>query len=263
MSALTKDPNEGLLKALLCPCCDEYMLPPIYFCENGHNVCKNCKPNQSRCPECKQPYLRGRNWTLENICKQVEYPCLYRKAGCQEAFPLLLIQEHQSDCPFSPYNCPVVLPGRKKCPWRGPLAEMKAHVQESHDKDIWEADEAMNKQISLSPTGLYNNVVFILNEIFYVQFRCDNGNFYAFVKYIGPKCNADKYRSVVTISSKEEGEFLAACFATFGYKDDNEDIIRDGKCLKLHYNVVSKLADKDKNLSTEVKIMKKEQKFES
>ena len=73
MSKLTKDPNEGLLKALMCPCCQEYMIPPIYFCENGHNICKNCKPIKLRCPDCRQPYLRTRNFALGNICKQVDF----------------------------------------------------------------------------------------------------------------------------------------------------------------------------------------------
>jgi hypothetical protein len=32
-----------LLKELECPVCLEYMESPIKLCENGHNICDNCR----------------------------------------------------------------------------------------------------------------------------------------------------------------------------------------------------------------------------
>ncbi|PSN32498.1 hypothetical protein C0J52_24147 [Blattella germanica] len=228
MSSLTKDPNEGLLKALECPCCAEYMVPPIFLCENGHNICNSCKSKFSRCSDCNQPYLRSRNITLETITKQVEYPCKYRKAGCPNSFALFEIQEHQSDCSFGPFQCPVILPGRKRCPWKGTLNDMKKHFHENHKEELWENDEGITIEQMVSPSGLHNTILIKFGEIFYLQTRGDNGFFSAFVKYIGPMNKAQYYRSEISVCSKDENELITARYSIQGYKVENEEIVRGG-----------------------------------
>ncbi|KAJ4432539.1 hypothetical protein ANN_21162 [Periplaneta americana] len=44
---------QELLQGLECPVCFDYMVPPITLCENGHNICKICKPKLFECPTCK------------------------------------------------------------------------------------------------------------------------------------------------------------------------------------------------------------------
>jgi E3 ubiquitin-protein ligase SIAH1 len=258
MGSLTKNLNEGLLEALACPRCKEYMTPPISFCENGHNVCIVCKPKLNRCHICQQPYLRGTNIALENITRQVAYPCIYQKSGCQDSFPINLITNHQEDCPYGPYRCPIVLAGHTRCPWGGPLAEMKGHFQNNHKDDVWEGTGVCSKkQVMVSPTGLHNNVIMTLGEIFYLQFRGQNDNYYGFVKYIGPKQYAKLYKSVISIVSKDGNEMVAASYITNNFVDENERIITDGKCLKLHYDVVRKLLDEG-SMHFKVEILKLE-----
>jgi hypothetical protein len=257
METLTKDLNEGLLKALQCPRCKMYMAPPISFCENGHNICNSCKPKLNRCPDCQEPYLRGTNLTLETIARQVAYPCIYQKNGCQASLPVHLILDHQDDCPYGPYICPVVLAGRRRCPWKGPLMEMKDHLQSNHKEDIWEGSGVYSKkQVMVSPAGLHNNVIITFGEIFYLQFRGQDDNYYGFVKYMGPKRCAKQYRSSISIVSKDENEMVVACYITNNFNEQNEQIISAGKCLKLHYDVIKKFLDDESSMNVKVEISK-------
>jgi E3 ubiquitin-protein ligase SIAH1 len=257
MENLTKDVNEGLLKALECSRCKKYLVPPISFCEGGHNICSGCRPELSRCPECQQPYLRSTNQTLENVVRQVSFPCIYKKVGCQESFPIHLMQEHEEDCPYRPYNCPVILPEHRRCQWKGPRLAMKQHIQSCHKANIWEGTGVYSKkQLMVSSTGIHNDVVITFGEVFYVHFRGQNNNYYGFVKYIGPKRNAKRYRSTISIVSMDGNEFLTSCYITNNFQEANEDIIATGKCLKLHYDVIRKFLDNGSNMYVKIEISK-------
>jgi hypothetical protein len=257
MENLTKDRNEGVLKALQCPRCKEYMVPPISFCENGHNICSRCRGKVKRCFNCQEPYLRGTNMTLEAIARQVLYPCIYKENGCQDSFPVNLILDHQDNCRYSAFGCPIVLVGPKICPWKGSLSQMRDHLLNNHNNYIWEGNgEHISKKTGVTATGLYNEVIIAFGEIFYVQFRGQDRNYYGLVKYIGPKGQAKEYKSSVSIVSKDGIEKVSACYATSSYVEDTEDVIADGKCLKLHFDVVRKLLDNDGNMYTSVEISK-------
>ena len=57
-----------LQKELECPVC--LSLPreaPIYQCENGHMVCKNCLPKLKECPVCKRPIGKTRCLMAEKV----------------------------------------------------------------------------------------------------------------------------------------------------------------------------------------------------
>ena len=78
MECVAADLSMGLLGELECPVCMEYMLPPITFCLNGHNICNNCKPMLTNCPTCRQPFVNIRNVALEKLARQMKYPCTFR-----------------------------------------------------------------------------------------------------------------------------------------------------------------------------------------
>jgi E3 ubiquitin-protein ligase SIAH1 len=256
MENSTKDVNEGLLKALLCPRCKKYLVPPISFCEMGHNVCSGCRPELLRCPECQQPYLKGNNQTLENVVREVSFPCVYKADGCEETFSIHLMQEHEENCPYRPYNCPVILAGRIRCAWKGSLLEMERHVLSKHGTVVWRGTGVYSMKKILTSTGLHNDVVMTLGQLFYVQFRGQDHNYYGFVKYVGPKRNARQYRSSITIVSKDEDEFLTCCYVTNSCQDDNEAIIANGRCLKLHYDVVRRFLDNEGYMYVKIEISK-------
>ncbi|KAJ8957881.1 hypothetical protein NQ318_001877 [Aromia moschata] len=47
-----------------CPICKEYMHPPVYNCDLGHSVCKNCKSKMTICPFCKAFIGNSRNFVI-------------------------------------------------------------------------------------------------------------------------------------------------------------------------------------------------------
>lgn len=257
MENLIKDVNDGLLQALQCPSCKYYMVPPISFCENGHNICNKCRLKVKKCVICQEPHLRGTNLALEAVSRQVAYPCIYKSNGCQNSLPVHLILDHQETCHFCSFSCPFVLMGRKTCSWKGPVSGMRDHILEKHKDKVWEGTGAcIRKKIGVSPAGLCNEVIMTSGEIFYVQFRGEDKNFYGFVKYIGPKTYAQQYRGWISILSKDGKEMVAACYVTSSCNEDSEEIITNGKCLKLHYDVVKQFLDDEGNMYTKVEIMK-------
>lgn len=194
---------------------------------------------------------------LESIAQQVAYPCIYKSKGCQDSFPVHLIAKHQENCRYSSFSCPIILVGRKICPWKGRLSDMRDHLLNNHKNDVWEGTGACaRKKNCVSATGLYNEVIITFGEIFYVQYRGQDKNYYGLVQYIGPEGHAKQYKSSVSILSKDEIEMVSASYVTNSCTVDTEDIITDGKCLKLHFDVVRKLLDDDCNMHTKVEISK-------
>ena len=99
--------KSDLLNELECPVCLEYLMPPIVFCLNGHNVCPRCRPKLKVCPNCRQPFVNIRNIALEKMSRQIEYPCIYRRSGCMEIITFDLKQQHEKMCTFNKHNCPL------------------------------------------------------------------------------------------------------------------------------------------------------------
>lgn len=134
---------------------------------------------------------------------------------------------------------------------------MRDHLLNNHTNSTLEGiGEHITKKNGVTATGLYNEVIIAFGEIFYVQFRGQDKNYYGLVKHIGPKGLAKGYKSSISIISKDGVEMVSACYVTSGYTEDTEDIITNGKCLKLHFDVVRKLLDNDGNMYTKVEISK-------
>jgi hypothetical protein len=134
---------------------------------------------------------------------------------------------------------------------------MKQHILSYHKINVWEGTGVyLKKHLMVSPTGIHNAVVITFGEVFYVQFRGQDNNYYGFVKYIGPKRNAKQYRSTISIVSKDGNEFLTSCYITNNFQEENEVIISTGKCLKLHYDVIRKFLDNEGNMFLKIEISK-------
>ena len=57
---------------LQCPVCLEVPTsPPIYRCDNGHILCKECKAKLSYCPECRMKLGDKRCLTSEKIVREI------------------------------------------------------------------------------------------------------------------------------------------------------------------------------------------------
>jgi len=118
--------------------CLEYMRPPITLCANGHKICDNCENKLNFCPICSGQFIDTRNLALEDVARQVMYPCKYRSYGCTEIFEFDKIAGHQVTCRYIPQICPVAKLAIRKCSWSGSYEDMKVHLKENHLEECWE-----------------------------------------------------------------------------------------------------------------------------
>ncbi|EFA00429.2 uncharacterized protein LOC663065 isoform X1 [Tribolium castaneum] len=117
--------DENFLRELECPVCKNYMVPPIQICSTGHSFCSRCRDQMEECPTCRHPFQEGRNYTLEKLTTCINYPCMFRDAGCTVACPSEKLREHELDCSFSGIQCFL------ECN-TGPVMNLFKHLNEKH-----------------------------------------------------------------------------------------------------------------------------------
>jgi hypothetical protein len=127
-----------LLEQLECPVCLEYMASPIKMCENGHNVCRDCKERISECPSCRGKFINVRNIVLEKLAATAIYPCKNKEAGCKETFTLEERDNHLAECLFQSRECPFRKPSGVERPWTGTLSDINVHLVVEHDSETAE-----------------------------------------------------------------------------------------------------------------------------
>lgn len=141
---------------LECPVCLDNMRPPIILYVNGHQICKICVHELRHCPSCRQHFVNDRNVALEDLAKQVKYPCKYRSYGCTETFDHDTIGGHQAICLQIPQKCPFAKLAIRKCCWTESY-DMEKHLKEIHLELCFEYVEGDFK--------------FLYNQVFLFQIR--------------------------------------------------------------------------------------------
>jgi len=241
--SFTDDLGEELLGALECPVCMEYMVPPISLCESGHSICDRCRPQLPVCPTCRKPFLANtRNIALECIADDLDYPC--RNDGCFEIYPVQIILQHEAVCPHRPFDCP--LSHCAHCVWKGPLHQMKEHVTEAHRRYMRVGAESTSVLNNVSDTPGYSLIIFAFEEVFLQKSRLHDKKFYSLVQYIGPKENASKYRYEFQLSTGTEHQKLIVGHLVHSSSDQLQDVIKDGNCVRLDYEVIQRFMYEDK-----------------
>lgn len=261
MDTITCDLRRDLLSELECPVCTEYMLPPILFCVNGHNICPNCKPKLKQCPTCRQPFVNIRNVALEKMARQIEYPCSYWRYGCRKKVNLDIKNKHERVCPYNQYSCPLTKVPAVKCSWRGRLADLKKHITTVHSEWSHEYKGSfITGLVDIMPSRRYCYIIFAYDEIFYRYFSVKNGNFWGVLQYIGPKENAAKFRYKVTFDNNNDAGSITICQVTRSFEESMDDIRDTGKCIKLHYEVVKNFVNSKNNLKFQMEIFRNDDK---
>ena len=95
-----------LKDALECPVC--LLLPqetPIYQCDNGHIVCKDCHAQLENCPQCRKALGRSRNLFAEKFLVRFMKPCPFDQHGCKVKFMPDRGAEHMAECDYREINC--------------------------------------------------------------------------------------------------------------------------------------------------------------
>ena len=237
--------------------CMEYMRPPIILCANGHNICHICKQKMHRCPTCREQLLNTRNLALEDLARQVIYPCKYRSYGCTEILGHDKIDGHQATCRYSPQVCPVAKLAIGNCSWTGSYSDIKGHLKENHLEECCECVEG-SIQFRYRLTNHMWGFCFIFahNEVFFLSFFENDNILHVFVRCIGPAENAAKYRYRVEFVNKDNTESVTVMHLTRSAGEDLGDIYRSGNCGKLHYDVLFRLRDEEGYLNFKVQIIR-------
>jgi len=257
MQSESNNLEKNLLNHLECPVCTDYLRPPITLCANGHNICSICKSKMRHCPTCRKKFLKTRNLSLEDIARQVMYPCKYRSHGCTETFNHDMIVVHQAKCLYSPQVCPVAKMENRNCGWTGNYNDIKEHLEEKHFEKFWSYVKGGN-QFFCRLTDLvgFSAFIFAHNEIFFPSFLKKNNIFHVVVFYIGSAENAAKFKYKMEFVKKDDTEGVTFMYLTRSFDENLRDIYRSGNCGKLHYDVAIRLKDEEGDLMFKLEIIK-------
>ena len=107
----------------VCVDCAKDFYPDIQFCHSDHIVCPNCRKLLKNCPEC------GLSRSV-HIPSNFSTPYLFTYG---DTLALISVKEHEYDCEFSPYKCPVPY---MDCPFHGSTDEIERHLHEDHGVPI-------------------------------------------------------------------------------------------------------------------------------
>jgi len=249
MQCELKDLEQSLLCELECPVCMEYMVPPITLCAKGHNICSICKEKIRLCPTCRQVFLSTRNVALEKLAREVNYPCSYQKYGCEEFFVHDTVHEHQHRCHYRPQPCPACQRLNVQCSWTGIYNNIKKHLMEKHLGECYEYVGGKFRVLkNIEPCMILSQFVFALNEVFFFRFEAKNDTFYVVLLYIGPAENAAKYKYEIKFVNKDDTESVTVVHLTRSFDENLDEIFKSGNCVKLHYDVVSRLETREVGL---------------
>jgi hypothetical protein len=109
---------------------------------------------------------------------------------------------------------------------------------------------------NIEPCMSLSRFVFALNEVFFLRFQANSDTLYAVLLYIGPAENAAKYKYKVKFVNKDYTEAVTVMRLTRSFDEQLDDIFRSGNCVKLHYDVVSRLETKERVLKYKTEIFR-------
>ena len=115
-------------EVIQCPVC--LSIPrtgPIYQCENGHVVCKDCHAKLVACPVCRNKTVGIRSLASEWILERFPIACAFKINGCQHEYMKNLLEIHEKECEFRLVNCFVCSQDRM-------ISEFANHVTVCHDE---------------------------------------------------------------------------------------------------------------------------------
>jgi hypothetical protein len=124
-----------VVSELVCPECMECMVPPLELCNNGQNICSECKRRHHHCPICGANITIIRIVILDSIARRQKYPCAKRDNGCPDLLSIELIAEHQAVCTHRPILCPLSKT-IFKCSWKGVISDLEQHAKATHSAQI-------------------------------------------------------------------------------------------------------------------------------
>lgn len=115
--ALTMD----IVKILKCEKCNGYIVPPIFQCNVGHNICQECSAKKNKCQTCSSEISNTRNFKMEDIA-MLRLPCENQELGCEVNLQLIERVIHEKKCKYQKIKCQ-----QENCDWSGALENLEKH----------------------------------------------------------------------------------------------------------------------------------------
>ena len=190
---------------IICVNCNKYAVPEVHMCSNNHVTCRKCRQLLSNCLFCGVRYICNiRNARLENLVKTHLIPCKYRAFSCGVRLSVIAIKEHEDDCEFAAYKCPVPY---MDCPFHGSINEIEVHLSYDHkipiERNIASA-YITEEQTSSRSSFLERIFHFESNKFYLILEKCKSSFgtliFTVSLQLIGPKKVASKLSSRSTMS---------------------------------------------------------------
>jgi hypothetical protein len=116
---------------------------------------------------------------------------------------------------------------------------VRTHVESRHRGNCVQRVSRKFKTVlhNISCSQRYYQAIITLGELFYVSWRVQSGVFYCAVFHIGPKQISPQFKYRFAIATKDGEEYSLSCI-THSYFENVNDIVRQGKCVMLHYSIV-------------------------
>nr|XP_023026378.1 uncharacterized protein LOC111514372 [Leptinotarsa decemlineata]XP_023026379.1 uncharacterized protein LOC111514372 [Leptinotarsa decemlineata]XP_023026380.1 uncharacterized protein LOC111514372 [Leptinotarsa decemlineata] len=160
MSTLSLGAIEENEFSVNCTTCGVILVPPIYLCPCGQSFCSKCQTGI--CCFCNESVTFKRNEELEDNFTRFLLPCKYKTFGCPEKLIYTELRNHENNCIFCEYKCPI-----DGCGFEGLFKHMRKHLKVIHG----------STKMLESFIVVFQNIpeAFLVNE--------DKGIFYCFVRY--------------------------------------------------------------------------------
>jgi hypothetical protein len=230
---VTVPATEQLLQSLMCPFCNNRMVQPITFCDNGHNICFHCRNIMNNCPTCGSQFNWTRNISLENISQWSNFTCANFALGCPIMRPLELMADHLASCAYRKATCPLSKVMYIVCPWEGLLKDLIFHCKESHQKHFVEGDIFMSPSIEDVA-----NIIHCGDEIFIYHKRFKDGKLYCAVEKAG--ILQTLYTASFILNSVSGSERIAFTHTVRDISGNLNYLLESGKFLKLNNKLVKR-----------------------
>ncbi|ENN80654.1 uncharacterized protein LOC109533411 [Dendroctonus ponderosae] len=177
MRSLSSISEADLNLVLQCSNCSGHLAPPIFLCAHGHNICTSCYRDTRTCSICQSDITAERNEELEGKAYNYQYSCINSKHGCPQKLPYQEINDHQINCTFCDYTCPIT-----HCGFKGPYKPMLCHLNVIHS----------SVKLFQSFIAIFQKTqeVFLVNEklgIFYCTWTQVDNRIVWKAKFCGPK----------------------------------------------------------------------------
>jgi E3 ubiquitin-protein ligase SIAH1 len=244
-----------LLEELKCPVCVEYMEHPINMCENGHNICRNCKERLTECPTCRGNFTNVRNIALEKFAACAIFPCKNVKVGCKETVTVNDRDNHLAVCLFESRECPFRKLFGDDCTWTGTGEDLSFHILFKHERNTVKVPAHFRVELpDFGVGGRYRIAVMYMMELFYLTWDTEGDMFRFGVFHFCLKPESNMYQYGIKIGNCDT--YFTATRKCHNYWEGGLNDIQPSNCVTIDFDAIPKPTGEQEKYSCVIEIGK-------